>query len=339
MPAAPAATQSATLPDRDLAQRVDEFLVRAADSGFNGSVLIARSAHIVLHKAYGWADRQHRLRVTTATPFWIASISKQFAAAAILKLAEQRRLSVSDSISRFFGAVPEDKRGITIHHLLTHTAGLQQQYAADGIADRDAAVRAILAVPSATVPGGGFNYSNDAYNLIAAIVEIASGRPYEDYVREQLLEPAGLKQTGFWGPAEHPEVAAILGAAPGVGSPNWGYRGAVGMYSTPGDLYHWCRALEGHQVLSEKDVRKLLTPNVTRGSTGVAYGWFVSQTARDTRSVWTRGYEGFGHGGVLATYPEEQVTIIIVTNSGETVGNVPVSHKLAEDLEALVFSK
>jgi CubicO group peptidase (beta-lactamase class C family) len=304
-------------------------------------VLIAIDSRVVLHKAYGWADRQIGEPVTIMTPFWIASISKQFAAAAILKLMEKGRLSLDDSIARFFNAVPTDKREITLHQLLTHTAGLEQHYAADGIADRDEAVRAILAHPLVRPPGEGFGYSNDAYNLIAAVVEIAAGQPYETYLREQLLEPAGMRHTGFWGPEDHLEVAEILhGDLTGssIVRPNWGFRGGVGMFSTSEDLYLWLQALEGDEVLSAAARHRMLSPHVMRGALGVGYGWFVSPTPQGTTSLWTRGYEDFGHGAVLATYPEEGVVIVVTSNSGEREGGRPVSHELAEELAEIILA-
>jgi CubicO group peptidase (beta-lactamase class C family) len=341
VPAGTGAQSNAPVPaDTVLARRIDQFLVRVADSGFNGSVLVARDARVILQKEYGWADQQKTQPVTRSTPFWIASISKQFAAAAILKLVEQGKVSLEDSITRFFTAVPADKKNITIHQLLTHTAGLQQNYAADGIANRVRAIASILEQPLARPPGESFGYANDAYTLVAAIVEIAAGQPYEAYLREQLLEPAGLTHTGFWGPIDHSEVAAILGppiADSTIARPNWGYRGAVGMYSTAADLYQWYVALSEGRILSAEYRRRLVSPHVMRGAMGVGYGWFQSQGPHDTRSVWTRGYEGFGHGAVLATYPDAGVVIVVTTNSGERSPNAPVSHQLAQDLAAMVL--
>jgi len=324
---------------RALAERLKRFLTQEADAGFNGSVLVAKDGGIVLDQGYGWRDRERTDRVTTTTPYWVASISKQFAAAGILKLMEQGKLSLEDSITRFFTAVPEDKRGITLHQLLTHTAGLEQRYAADGVTDREEAVRAVLAAPLARAPGQGFGYSNDAYTLIAATVEVAAGVPCETFLRQQLLDPAGLIGTGFWGPTDHPEVAAVLGQLSDsrILRPNWGYRGAVGMFSTSEDLYRWQRALEDNRVLSDASRRRMLTPHVARGETGVGYGWFISKTSRGTKSVWTRGYEGFGHGAVLATYPEDGLVIVVTSNSGER-DRLPVSHKLAQDLEVLLLA-
>ncbi len=325
----------------ELGREVDSFLRQAADSGFNGTVLVATDGRIVLHKGYGWADQAHTERVTTRTPFWIASISKQFAAVATLKLVEQGRLAVDDPISRFFPSLAPEKQNITIHQLLTHTAGLEQRYAADGVTDRDQAVRAILDPPLVAAPGDSFGYSNDAYTLVAIIVEIVAGQPYEAFVREQLLEPAEMIRTGFWGPQIHPEVAAILGdRLPDTANtrPNWGFRGGTGMFSTCEDLHRWYEALRHGRVLSPPHVERLLSPHVRRGAIGVGYGWFVSTRLGNARSVWTRGYESFGHGVVLATYPETGTVLVVATNSGERTSGAPVSHQLADDLAQLILT-
>ena len=113
--------------------------------GFSGAVLVADGKTIELDQGYGPG-------ITTHTSFYIASITKQFTAAAILRLEERGRLSVKDLIGRYLKDVPPDKAGITIHHLLTHTSGLAQNYAADGIANRDEAVKALLKGPLKSSP-------------------------------------------------------------------------------------------------------------------------------------------------------------------------------------------
>lgn len=327
--------------DGELAHALDHFLTQEADSGWDGSVLVAQKGHIILHRGYGTLNHAGLDSVTTVTPFWIASISKQFGAVATLKLAETQKLSLSDSLPRFFPDVPADKQPIRIEELLDHTAGLARKYAADGIERRDDAVRAVLAVPLDHKPGETFGYSNDAYNLIAAIVEIASGMPYERYVSDNLLRPAGLQHTGFWGPREHPEVAPIRGAFADSANlnQNWGFRGATGMFSTAGDLYRWNAALQAGKIISRAGLDLLLTSH-TRSSKGfgVGYGWFSSRTPFGTPKIWTRGHEDFGHGAVLATYPKDEVVIVVTSDAGDKDG-LPVSHRLSEELEKIVFAK
>ena len=325
----------------DLAHQLDQFLTQEADSGWDGTVLVSRNGHIILHRGYGTLNHDGHDSVTTVTPFWIASISKQFGAVATLKLAEAGKLSLADSLPRFFRDVPADKESIQIEQLLDHTAGLARKYAADGIADRDEAMRAIFAVPLNRRPGEGFGYSNDAYNVIAAIVEIASGTAYERYVSDTLLRPAGLTHTGFWGPHEHPEVAPIRGqfADSANSRPNWGFRGATGMFSTAGDLYRWNEALHAGKVISRANLDMLLAPHTrSQKGFGVGYGWFSSRTPFGTPKIWTRGHEDFGHGAVLTTYPKEQTVIVVTSDAGDKDG-LPVSHRLSEEIEKLVFSR
>jgi CubicO group peptidase (beta-lactamase class C family) len=297
--------------------------------------VIAEHGDVILQQGYGRVAGAEE-PITVETPFWIASITKQFTASAVLELVEEGKLALEDTIGASFRSVPASRSATTLGQLLTHTAGLQQNYVADGIIDRDAAVQAVLSQPLTDSLGTGFSYSNDAYSLLAAVVEVASGDSFETFVHDKLLVPAGLRHTGFWGPDDHPRVVPIRGRMDErLRRPNWGYRGGVGMYSCAADLYRWNRALEADKVLTGASRRALQSSHVQRGATGVGYGWFVSTTPRGTTSIWTRGYEDFGHGAVLATYPDDEVVIVVVSNAGDRNG-VPVSHHIAEALGELV---
>ena len=104
--------------------KVDRYLARLQKIGFSGAVLVARNGEVILEKGYGFADRERRIPITPDTVFTVGSITKQFTAAAILKLEMQGKLRVTDRIGKHLPGVPEDKAGITLHHLLTHSAGL-----------------------------------------------------------------------------------------------------------------------------------------------------------------------------------------------------------------------
>jgi len=321
-----------------LARRLDALLARQTESGFAGSVLVAKGGRVVLDRGYGWADRRHTRRVTPRTRFWIASISKQFTAAAILTLAEEGRLSVDDPIARRLPDVPEDKRAITIEHLLTHTSGLRQRYAADGIVDRGAAMRALLEAQLASPPGRQFSYANDGYNLLAIVVEVVSGEPFERFLRRRLLDPAGLSDTGFWEHPGHESVAEIPNPVDEqVRVPNWGFRGATGMFSTTTDLHRWHRALSAGRVLSEASRGRLLAPHVAIQDGSAACGWFRTSGIGGRPTLWTRGTEGFGHNAILMIYPAEDVVIVAASNAGERNG-VAVTRALADELAAAVFA-
>ncbi len=176
-------TESATGTKDNLSINVDKYLISLTEAGFSGTVLIAKGDQIILHRGYGWTDKQRAVPVSIDSEFWVASISKQFAAAAILKLQEKGKISLTDLITKYFKSVPKDKAAITVHQLLSHTSGIGQNYAADGIINRDDAVWSILQEPLKSVPGEKFNYSNDNYTLLAAIIEVASGQSYESFLR------------------------------------------------------------------------------------------------------------------------------------------------------------
>ena len=314
--------------ERGVAERVDAYVRGQADSGFAGVVLVARATGgVVLHRAYG-------PHLTTRTPFWIASNSKQFTAAAILRLAEQGRLATTDPMGRFLPDAPPDKRAITIHQLLTHTAGFAGRDAAAGITDRDSAVRAILAVPLAYAPGNGYRYVNDDYVLLAAIVEVASGEPYERFVRAALLAPAGTTRTGFWGDGRDTTVAPLDTAAVRAAPPtawrdgrtraNWGDRGATGIYSTADDLLRWLRALEADRVLAPEGRRLMFAPQALarhEGSRDVyyGYGWGVEQERGRTILLRHFGDEWFGHNSAMWLTAGGD-TIVVLSNAGHQGG-------------------
>ena len=292
-------------------EAIDRCLISAGTRGFSGVVLVAHDGKI-FQQAYGSG-------IAPETRFYIASISKQFAAAAILRLEEQNKLHVGDEISRYITDTPPDKAHITIHQLLTHTSGLPGNYAADGIVDRTEAMRAVLAEPLKSRPGERFGYTNEGYSLVAGIIEIASHESFETYVRREILAPAGLAQTGFWGEPVRdglPLAPTLKTIAP---KPNWGFRGATGMYSTASDLHRWTRALLDGKVLSKEDTDRMLHSYAQTSRGGYGYGWFNSTTSQGVADLWTAGLEDFGHSGLIHVYGSGAISVVL-TNAGEIGG-------------------
>lgn len=335
-PASPPAREAGP----SLAVRLDARLRGLGEKGFSGTVLVTRGSEEVLHRGYGWSDAARNHPIAPATPYCVASISKQFCAAAILLLAEGGKLGVEDRIGKFLDGVPPDKEPIALHDLLTHRSGLPQAYASDGIADRAEAVRAILGVPLKGAPGSAFSYSNDGYSLLAAIVEVASGQPFEVYLRENLLRRAGMVETRFWGEID-PRDPAALARVPRFpdgewGRASWGWRGATGMVSTPRDLLRWYVALKEGRVLGEEARRRLFGPHVSLSDTEVGYGWFWSRTPRGTRTLWTRGTEQFGHNALLVDYLDEGTVLVVASNAGEIDG-VGWNRRIKDEMEGILF--
>lgn len=311
--------------------RLDEYLTRAAMFGFAGAVLVAKDGTIVLHRGYGLADRRRGIPITSETVFDIGSITKQFTAAAILKLEEQGRLSVNDPIRHYLEGVPPDKAGITIHHLLTHSSGLRDVFGDDyEVMTRDSLVALALGSDLLWEPSIRYRYSNAGYSLLGAIVEKLSGRPYEVFLRDELFEPAGLTQTGYRLP-DWPEERIARGYRQGVDwgtpldklwaddGPYWNLRANGGLLSTVGDLYRWSVALESGAVLSQLSRDKMFAPQVPENEERTSfygYGWAITPTTRGTNLIWHNGGNGYFFAD-FRRYVDEGVVLIFATN--ETV--------------------
>ncbi|HEX8998904.1 MAG TPA: serine hydrolase domain-containing protein, partial [Blastocatellia bacterium] len=178
--------------------KLDQYLTRLSRFGFSGSILVSRQGKVLLHKSYGWADKQQGIPNTNDTAFDIASLTKQFTAAAILKLEAQGKLKTSDPISRHLPNVPADKAGIAIHHLLTHTSGFDPDFTEGKNITREQFIAGMMKMPLVAETGKEYIYANSGYCLLAAIVEIVSGQPYNKFVVEQLYKPAGMTGTGSY---------------------------------------------------------------------------------------------------------------------------------------------
>src|SRR5688500_9898597 len=184
----------------ELGARVDSFLTRATAHGFSGAIVVAHRGEVVLSKGYGLADRERQVSVSAATPFFVGSLAKQFTATAVLRLRADGKLSLDDSLGRFFPDAPADKRPVTVRQLLAHTGGLPSLPTSGlfGRGTRDSVMREMLAESLLFQPGTRWEYSTPGYILLAGVIERASGTTYEQYLRS-MFDRAGLTETGFAG--------------------------------------------------------------------------------------------------------------------------------------------
>ena len=168
----------------------------AGSSGLasRGGALAVRGKDVLLESATGWPIARARMPLATDSVYNLGSITKQFTAAAILTLEMQGKLAVSDLASKYLDGVPADKAAITLHHLLTHSSGLESDFSPTDYdpVGREEYVRRALQSTLLFKPGDGYEYSNAGYSLLAAIVEKVSGQAYEAYLTERVLKPAGM---------------------------------------------------------------------------------------------------------------------------------------------------
>jgi CubicO group peptidase (beta-lactamase class C family) len=304
--------------------RLAAHLRQEEASGFSGAVLVARGDSILFSAEFGRAASDGH-----PTAFWIASISKSFAATAVMQLVERGAVTLQAPLSTWFPDAPPAYASVTPHHLLSHRSGLPGEYAADGVADRVRATRVILRLaPRGKV--GEFFYSNDGYSLLAILVELVTGSSYEDYVRSNILEPAGMTTSGFWGfePVASP-VARPLRApssrtiwAGGRSVANYGYRGATGIFATPEDLYRFARSFMTGKLVSPATVQLMISsknPDLPATATSYGYGWALRLREGVLAEFWHGGNESpLGHTGQLRISGDD--VFVTLSSSGEVGG-------------------
>jgi CubicO group peptidase (beta-lactamase class C family) len=315
------------------------YLSRIVPFGFAGAALVAHQGQILLREGYGLANRERGVANTADTIFNTGSITKQFTAAAIMKLAMQGKLSPHAPISRYLHGVPADKANITLHHLLTHTAGLINYVADDYVmVDREEMLENVLTAPLHFAPGEQYEYSNAGYSLLAAIVEMVSERPYETFLQTELLQSAGLQHTGYRAPdwsrqnVAHWYVGSTDNGTPLTKPyPSWSVMGNGEMLSTLDDLYRWHVALSDDTFLSPTAKEQMYTPFLR----GYAYGWRVLETELG-RLIRHNGASGLGSSAVFQRFVDEDLVIILFFNQAATADQ-PLSALLDERVTEILL--
>jgi CubicO group peptidase (beta-lactamase class C family) len=251
--------------------------------------------------------------------FALASITKHLTAIAVLQLAERGHLRLTDNLARFFPAFPNG-RAITLHHLLTHTAGLavdfEPLYLDHTNVSRDSALAHIQRLPVRFAPGTQIGYSNVGYYLLGRIVEQAAGVPYGEY-----LAHAGLNSNT----APVPRLARLYyrDGADYAKNPyiNWDLNvGHDGLYATAGDLANLDRAMRGTALLSEASKALMATPHNARlPGTGLfnrsGYGVFIDPSYNHGHPMLTHNGMFYGAVTTYDRYPQDQVLVTVLSNN------------------------
>lgn len=314
--------------DARFAADTRDYLQRLETVGFAGVVLVARNGVPLVAEGFGLADRERGIPWTPATISSTGSITKQFTATAILRLAEEGKLRVEDAMAKYLDGVPDDKKSITIHQLLTHSSGIVDLDEAgdwDPIG-REEFVRRIFAQPLAFAPGKGYEYSNAGYSLLGAIIETLTGKSYETFVRERLFVPLGIYETGYvlapWGEGrmaqgyrDRERWGTVLGRPMAADGPYWVLRANGGIHTNAWDMLRWARALLDGRALTEASRRLLWEPHVREGAdadTFYGYGWSVQEHG-GMKVVTHNGSNGIFYAD-LAIVPQADVVVYLMTN-------------------------
>ncbi len=316
----------------NLSARVDALFASVVQTNQPGAaVLIARNGAILLEKGYGLAQVETRTPIACDTRFRIGSITKQFTAAAILKLAEDGKLSIDDPLSKFVPDWPSGDK-IKLRHLLTHTSGIHNFTAKPDFKARvrdpiplEKLIASFKNAPSDFEPGERYSYCNSGYVLLGSIVEKVSGQTYESYLRKTLFEPQGMKNSGVYRSG-----TALPGEALGYSYENGAVQRAVdwdmsnvaasgALYSTAHDLFRWNEALFAQKVLSAASLQTAFTVGVLKGDdpshpedTGYGCGWAIDRL-NGAREI-SHGGELAGFGSYLLRLPDFRLTVVVLLN-------------------------
>jgi CubicO group peptidase (beta-lactamase class C family) len=315
-------------------ESVRAYLDTLEHAGFSGTVLVEFQGTLVISQGYGYSDLLERRKNSPHTVFDIGSVTKQFTAAAILKLETEGRLSTEDKLGRYFENVPPDKAGITIHHLLRHSSGLKSNIGRDYdsitvAAFVDSVLKSQLRFPCGTT----FSYSNIGYSLLGIIVEKVSGMSYEAYLYRSLWQPAGMEYTGYRRPNFDAKLIAtgyhyddeVWGKPTekrwDVNGPFWHLKGNGGILSTTEDLLKWDRALATDRILSDSAKAKMYHPTLGEDddrNSYYGYGWDVHKTRRNTMLYWHNGSNGIFFADFYR-FVDEGATVIVLANKSNGI--------------------
>ena len=309
---------------------------------FNGSALVAKNGVILLNKGYGYRDAASKTPNDEQTIFQLGSITKQFTSAVILKLQEEKKLSVSDKLSKYFPGYPKGD-SITIRQLLTHTSGVFN-YTNDGEfmknemtkpATREKMLALFKDKPLDFSPGTKWNYSNSGYLLLGYIIEDLTKKTYQQAVRKYIFTPLQMTHSGFdftdlksskkaTGYFNLDEKESTV--APIVDSSVSFSAGAI--YSTTGDLYVWHEALQKNMILSKEQQEMAYTP--VKNNYG--YGWGVDSIDGKRRVSHGGGIPGFVTN--ISRVPQDDICIVLLSNASN-----PTLQDITGNIYAVLYGK
>jgi CubicO group peptidase (beta-lactamase class C family) len=307
------------------------------------SVAVVQGRDTLLARAYGLADVENQVPATTGHVFEIASITKEFTAAAVLLLVQDGKVGLDDDITRFLPDAPTQGRRITIRQLLSHTSGLVDVPDLPGfqaLKRRDLPTDSIIALargePFYFPPGEQMRYSNTGFLLAGQLIEQLSGRPYADFVTERLFRPAGMTDSRYCD-----QQALVPHLARGYDFTPTGFRpaefinlrvpfSAGGLCSTALDLVAWSQALHGGRILEPAAYAQMIQPQTVADGHQTRYGLGLALGTMAGHRVYHHGGDIQGFTSYLAYFPDDSLTIAVLLNTQGPIRPDPLVARIAE---------
>lgn len=311
-----------------------ELITTAVPPGM--TIAIARDGEVVFARGYGQANVELRVPAGPETVYGIASVTKPFTAAAVLHLAARGELSLEEPITTYLPEYPTQGRHVTLHHLLNHTSGIRRFLEVNPELHVNREFRMNLSYeemlelladePFEFEPGENYRYSGSGYYLLGEIVTRVAGIPFPDHVERELLRPHGLTASRFC-----PHRRIVPNRAAGydyvyeddrlVNAHFWNLPtfspSTGGLCATASELVRWAHMLHTERVLEPASVERMTAPTVLAGGDTVAYGYGLHlDELGGHRRIW-HGGANRGFTAILASYPDDALSIAVLTNSGE----------------------
>jgi CubicO group peptidase (beta-lactamase class C family) len=321
---------------QNIGKKADELLQAYAEQKkFSGTVLIAMKDTVVFNKAYGYANLNAKIPVTTETEFRAGSLTKMFTSTLILKLVQERKIELSDKVSKYVSGFPNGEK-ITLKNLLSHTSGIHGTTASSAATLEDM-VAGFKADSLAFKPGDKFEYNNFNYFLLSYIAQKVTGTPFPVLLKKEILDKAGMNNSGIDFEDRRSDNKA-LGYITNPNTERWEETdnkgqvelasGAGALYTTTGDLWKWAQTVNKKQILS----KELYTLAFTPVQPGYGLGWIIGEEHGHFKIGHTGSIPGFIADFIM--FPKDSVTIIFLSNYQDLNGT-----QLQNDLIALVFGK
>ncbi len=322
---------SSVLSSQSLHNEIEALVSHAYQEGnFNGSAMVIHNDSVLYKGSFGYANEEWQVENTPETKFKIGSCTKQFTAAIMMLLAEEGKINVDSTISTYLPEYPKpagDK--ITIDHLLSHRSGIPEYFAMPELQSRSYIenkpldfIQCFWEMPLDFDPGSCFQYSNSNYFILGYIIELVAGKPYEEVLREKILEPLHMKDTGVDNATQifpnkaygYIKVDGEWQVAPFINSSGAYAAGAI--YSTVGDLEKWTHSLLNETLLSHKSTLQLTSLHSER----YGYGLGIVDLPIDGNKIRIFGHEGeiYGYRSLIHMLPEQNSVIIFLDNHNNT---------------------
>ncbi len=306
------------------------------DTGqFNGAVLVAENGKVIYQKGFGKANIEKQIAFTPDTSVYLASLTKQFTAMAIMILVEQHKLSYDDTLSKYFPEFPPYAQKITIRNLLNHTSGIPDypQFGLErpGLTNQDVLNTLIKQQSLRFAPGEKFDYSNSGYILLAMIIERVSKQPNRLFLKNKIFQPLGMKSTFVY------DKSASLPEKRARGYSRFGEDddytlltfGEGGIYSTVKDLYQWDKSLYTEKLVKQSTLMEAFTPAKLNDGRVSNYGFGFGIATYNGEPTASHAGRFGGFNTYIKRFLKNRSAIIFLTNSGfknmSAIGNALIN--------------